>query len=101
MEIKAEIGVGEARRVGLHGGESILLRKLAKEYDLSDRGAAYHYLSRRQGKGEVVTGLLFVQEGGADMHELSRLGETPLSALQHERLCPGSNALAELQDRLR
>ncbi|CAI8028427.1 2-oxoacid:ferredoxin oxidoreductase subunit beta [Geodia barretti] len=101
VEIKAEIGVGEAHRVDLHGGESILLRKLAKEYDLSDRGAAYHYLSRRQGKGEVVTGLLFMQEGGADMHELSRLGETPLSTLQHERLCPGSNALAELQDRLR
>ena len=101
VEIKAEIGVGEAHRVDLHGGESILLRKLAKEYDLGDRGAAYHYLSRRQGKGEVVTGLLFVQEGGADMHQLSRLGETPLSTLQHERLCPGSNALAELQDRLR
>ena len=101
VEIKAEIGVGEAHRVDLHGGESILLRKLAKEYNLSDRGAAYHYLSRRQGKGEVVTGLLFMQEGGADMHELSRLGKTPLSTLQHERLCPGSNALAELQDRLR
>ncbi len=100
-EIKADIGRGESQRVELHGGGSILLRKLAREYDIGDRGEAYRYLDARQGKGEVVTGLLFLQEGGADMHELSRLGETPLAALPYGRLCPGSDALAELQNRLR
>ena len=101
VEIKAEIGVGETQHVELHGGADILLRKLAKEYDTGDRGEAYRYLSQRQGKGEVVTGLLFIEDNGADMHRLSRLGETPLSELPFERLCPGSEALAELQDRLR
>ncbi|WP_446830895.1 2-oxoacid:ferredoxin oxidoreductase subunit beta [Candidatus Foliamicus sp.] len=101
VEIKADIGLGESKRVELHGGGSILLRKLAEEYDISDRGAAYRYLDARQGKGEVVTGLLYLKEGVADMHELSRLGETPLSDLPHTRLCPGSAALADLQQRLR
>lgn len=101
VEIKAEIGVGETQHVELHGGGDILLRKLAKEYDTGDRGEAYRYLSQRQGKGEVVTGLLFIEDNGADMHRLSRLGETPLSELPFERLCPGSEALAELQNRLR
>ena len=101
VEIKAELGVGEPQRVQLHGGGSILLRKLDQDYDASDRGAAFAYLSRRQARGEVVTGLLFVKEGAADMHELARLGETPLAELPHERLCPGSGALADLQDRLR
>ena len=101
VEIKAEIGVGETQHVELHGGGDILLRKLAKEYDTGDRGEAYRFLSRRQSKGEVVTGLLFVEDNGADMHQLSRLGETPLSELPFERLCPGSDALAELQNRLR
>ncbi len=101
VEIKAEIGVGETQHVELHGGGDILLRKLAREYDTGDRGEAYRYLSQRQSKGEVVTGLLFIEDNGADMHRLSRLGETPLSELPFERLCPGSEALAELQDRLR
>ena len=101
VEIKAELGVGEAQQVQLHGGGSILLRKLDHEYDASDRSAALAYLSRRQGNGEVATGLLFVEEGGADMHEHARLGETPLAELPYERLCPGSGALADLQDRLR
>ena len=101
VEIKAEIGLGESQRVELHGGGSILLRKLDEEYDVSDRGAAYRYLDARQGKGEVVTGLLYFKEGAADMHEMSRLGSTPLAQLPHERLCPGSAALAELQERLR
>ena len=101
VEIKAEIGVGETQHVELHGGGDILLRRLAKEYDISDRGEAYRFLNQRQRKGEVVTGLLFVEDNGADMHQLSRLGETPLSELPFERLCPGSDALAELQNRLR
>ena len=100
-EIKAEIGLGEARRVELHGGGSILLRKLAEEYDVSDRGAAYRYLDARQGKGEVVTGLLYLGNGAADMHQLSRLGETPLADVPYRRLCPGAAALADLQERLR
>lgn len=101
VEIKAELGAGETQQVELHGGGSILLRKLAKEYDVSDRGAAYRYLSHRQGKGEVVTGLLHLRQGEADMHQSSQLGDTPLAELPYERLCPGSGALAELQNRLR
>lgn len=101
VEIKARIGVGETQHVELHGGGDILLRRLAKEYDIGDRGEAYRFLNQRQRKGEVVTGLLFVEDNGADMHQLSRLGETPLSELPFERLCPGSDALAELQNRLR
>ncbi len=101
VEIKADIGVGETQKVEVHGGGNILLRKLAQEYDVSDRGAAYHYLTQRQGKGEVVTGLLFAEDGAADMHELNRLGEMPLSKIPYERLCPGSDRLADLQARLR
>ena len=101
VEIKAEIGMGEAQQVEWHGGGSILLRKLDQEYDLGDRGAALNYLSNRQGKGEIVTGLLFVREGAQDMHALNRLGDTPLAKIPYERLCPGSDSLAGLQARLR
>ena len=44
----------------------------------------------------MVTGLLYVDESGADMHALSETVEAPLVSLPYEALCPGSAALEEL-----
>jgi 2-oxoglutarate ferredoxin oxidoreductase subunit beta len=96
-EIRADYGEGDARTVQMHDGSLVRFRKLGDEYDPTDRDAAYATVRRHQERGEVVTGLLFLEEdGGDDMHALNRTVGAPLHDQPYERLCPGSAALAEL-----
>ncbi len=52
-------------------------------------------------RGEVPTGLLYIDESAPDMHEVNRTVGEPLTRIPFERLCPGSAALAELQKEYR
>jgi 2-oxoglutarate ferredoxin oxidoreductase subunit beta len=74
---------------------------VAQEYDPTNRDAAYAYLRARLKQGEVVTGLLYIDESAADMHAVAGTVETPLVDLAFETLCPGKAALAELMDEYR
>ena len=59
------------------------------------------YLQNHAGKGEVITGLLYLDESVGDLHEMNQTPETALSKLPYAKLCPGSAALAKLQDEFR
>src|SRR6185436_8374404 len=67
-EIQAEYAEGGAREVRMHDGSVVRFRKLDAGYDPTDRDAAYATVKRLQQGGEVVTGLLYVEEDAADMH---------------------------------
>ena len=44
-------------------------------------------------RGEVPTGLLYVDERRRDMHDINGTTDVPLSQVPFEKLCPGSAAL--------
>ena len=96
-EIKAQYDEGEAMPVEMHDGSRIVLRKVAREYDPADRASVYSYLERHHQAGEIVTGLLYYDDSLQEMHDLSQIADQPLSAIPHERLCPGNEALRALQ----
>jgi 2-oxoglutarate/2-oxoacid ferredoxin oxidoreductase subunit beta len=100
-EISAEIPDKSLVTVTMHDGSVVRFRKVDSDYDPRDRDAAYAYVRARQAKGEVVTGLLHIDENAADMHGVSGTVDTPLVELPYEELCPGSSALAELMDEYR
>jgi 2-oxoglutarate ferredoxin oxidoreductase subunit beta len=52
-------------------------------------------------RGEVVTGLLYIDETGSDMHAIANTAKTPLVDLPYDELCPGSEKLAELMEEYR
>ena len=85
----------------LHDGSRIRLRKTRADYDPCDREAAFSYVRRRMREGEYLTGLLYVDTGGREMHEINRTVETPLNDLPYESLCPGGAALGEILGRYR
>jgi 2-oxoglutarate ferredoxin oxidoreductase subunit beta len=99
-EIRVEIADGGAREVRMHDGSIVRFRKLAADYDPTDRDAAYATVKRLQSEGEVVTGLLFVEEDAGDMHALNGTVERSLYDYPYEQLCPGSAALEALMDEL-
>src|SRR5437588_4675767 len=57
-EITADYAPGEVVEVPQHDGSLIRLRKLAADYDPTDRIKVMNYLQQRAAAGEVVTGLL-------------------------------------------
>ncbi len=99
--ITAEYESGTVRNVMLHDGSWVRLRKVAENYDPTDRDRSYAYIRERQKEGEVVTGLLYLSADSSDVHEQANTVATPLTQLTHEQLCPGGAELDELQTRFR
>jgi 2-oxoglutarate ferredoxin oxidoreductase subunit beta len=96
-EITAAISESGTRSVSMHDGSIVRFRKVHEGYDPTDRDGAYAYVRKMQDAGEVVTGLLYVEPDSADMHTEAGTVDGPLTALPFESLCPGSDALEELQ----
>jgi len=51
--------------------------------------------------GEIVTGLLYYDDGLEEMHDLNNIVDRPLGSVPYEKLCPGQSALKKLQDNFR
>jgi 2-oxoglutarate ferredoxin oxidoreductase subunit beta len=92
---------GTVQIVEQHDGSKIALRKIAADYDVHDRRAATNYLLERQEEGEVVTGLLYVEADGEDLHAHLGTVAKPLNALNERELCPGSAVLEKFNASLR
>jgi 2-oxoglutarate ferredoxin oxidoreductase subunit beta len=98
--IEADYEPGEVIEITQHDGTQLRLRKLHDGYDPGDRLAAISHIHTHQERGEVVTGLLFVDPGADDLHEHLNTVEMPLNRLVEADLCPGSAALAALNSEL-
>ena len=96
----AEITIGQYDReveVAMHDGSKILLKKLAPDYDPTNKLLAFTTLEEARARQEFITGLIYVNEQERpDLHELLQLVDTPLSQLPAEILRPGREELAKV-----
>lgn len=100
-EITTEYDPGEMIDVKQHDGKIIRLRKVSKDYDPSDRIAAMTYLQQKQAAGEIVTGLLYLDEDPVDIHAALKTVDRPLNTLSDEDLCPGAAEIGKINASLR
>jgi 2-oxoglutarate ferredoxin oxidoreductase subunit beta len=99
--ITAEYGAGTVRAVTMHDGGQVRLRKVAEDYDPTDRDRAYAYIRERQRAGEIVTGLLYLSSDSEDLHQQNGTVPGALTTIPFEQLCPGNDELQKLQQRFR
>lgn len=99
--ISAQFDPGEAKAVTLHDGSCVMLRRTEDNYDPSDRSRALQYLETARSRGEVVTGLMYMNEDLPEMHDLFGTTERPLTDIPYEELSPGAEALRKLQAKMR
>jgi 2-oxoglutarate/2-oxoacid ferredoxin oxidoreductase subunit beta len=99
IEVKYEPGTVEV--VEQHDGSKLALRKLAADYDIHDRTAALGHLQHHAAKGQIVTGLLYIERESEDLHDNLSTVEQPLNSLGEKDLCPGSAALDKINASLR
>jgi 2-oxoglutarate/2-oxoacid ferredoxin oxidoreductase subunit beta len=100
-EITASFPPGAVVDVPQHDGTVLRLRKLHADYDATDRYAALSYMQRHAERGEIVTGLLYLDALATDLHASLNTVATPLHALGRDTLCPGSERLDRINAGLR
>ena len=100
-EITTSYEAGSVNDLLMHDGTTIRLHKLAKDWDPLDRSSAMNAMHRARLKGEILTGLLYVDPASSDLHGLLNSSDKPLNKLTQSELCPGSTALDKLNASLR
>jgi 2-oxoglutarate/2-oxoacid ferredoxin oxidoreductase subunit beta len=100
-EITASYEAGSIEELTMHDGTAIHLHKLAKDWDPMNRFSAINAMQKARSKGEILTGLLYMNQDSQDLHDLISTTERPLNSMGHDDLCPGSDALAKLNAGLR
>ena len=99
--ITVDYAPGSVQVVEQHDGTKLALRKIDADYDAHDRLAAMTFLQKHAAKGQVVTGLLYVDPDADDLHAHLDTVETPLNTLEANDLCPGTTALDKINASLR
>jgi 2-oxoglutarate ferredoxin oxidoreductase subunit beta len=99
--ITVDYAPGTVQVVEQHDGTKLALRKVDADYDVHDRLAAMAFLQKHAAKGQVVTGLLYVDAEAEDLHSHLNTVEAPLNTLGEKELCPGTAALEKINAALR
>ena len=100
-EITAQAAPGEAVDVRQHDGTLLRLRSLHPEYDPTDRYASMAFMQSHHARGEVLTGLLYVDPLATDLHTALNTTARPLNTLGSGELCPGAGVLDKINASLR
>ena len=99
--ITADYEEGSVIDVTLHDQSRVRLRKLDAGYDPSDQAGALQHIMARQAKGEVVTGLLYLDTGETELKEKMEMVAAPLNSLGVAELRPDMAALEKIKVGLR
>jgi 2-oxoglutarate ferredoxin oxidoreductase subunit beta len=100
-DIRIEYDAGTTTEVTLHDGSRLYLKKVADEYDPTDRQAALHLIQETAGRGEFATGVLYVDPRKADFVSMLNLVDEPLATLPLARVRPGREVLDEVMESLK
>ncbi len=100
-EITTSYEAGSVKDLLMHDSSSIRLHKLEKDWDPLDRMSSIIAVQKAKQKGEILTGLLYLDPESSDLHNILKTSDRPLNALTKDELCPGSDALSKLNASLR
>jgi 2-oxoglutarate ferredoxin oxidoreductase subunit beta len=85
----------------MHDGSRLLLHKLERDYDPTDKARALGVLHEMSRHGELPTGILYLDSTREHFIDLLDLVDEPLSELPEARVRPPRSALDEILDGLR
>ena len=97
-EIEVEYEPGNVQDIELADGSHVMLRKLDRAYDATDRIGALRVVHEARGRGELVTGLLYVNPASEDLCERERVPRQPLKDLGEADLRIGRAEWAKLME---
>jgi 2-oxoglutarate ferredoxin oxidoreductase subunit beta len=100
-DIAVDYDPGTTLDVTLHDGSRLLLRKLGTDYDPTRKTDALRVLTEAHDKGEIVTGLFYVDTKAQSFIELLNVVDEPLATLPEARVRPPQRVLNEIMEELK
>jgi 2-oxoglutarate ferredoxin oxidoreductase subunit beta len=100
-DISVEIAEGETREVEMHDGSRLRIRKLERDYDPTNKMSALAMLGEAQEKGEVLTGVLYVNTQKPNFLQLLNMTDEKLSTLPQSTVRPPQSVLDQVMEELR
>jgi 2-oxoglutarate ferredoxin oxidoreductase subunit beta len=100
-DISVEYDPGTTTNVKMHDGSRLLLRKVAEDYNPSDKLAAMKLLHETARRGEFATGILYIEPDKDDFIDTLNMVPEPLAFLPQERVRPSKAVLEQIMDGLR
>jgi 2-oxoglutarate ferredoxin oxidoreductase subunit beta len=95
-EIQVELDPGEVTAVEMHDGSRLMLKKLGRDYDPTDRIAAITLLEEARCRATLLTGLIYFNEDQEPLHDIENLTATPLSQLSEAQMRPDRDSLNQI-----
>jgi 2-oxoglutarate ferredoxin oxidoreductase subunit beta len=100
-DISVDIPEGQVMDVPMHDGSHLRIRKLDRDFDPTDRFGALAALEESEAKGEVLTGVLYVNTGKPTFMELLNVVDEPLGTLPESHTRPARTVLDQVMEELR
>lgn len=100
-EIAVDYAAGSRKAVTMHDGSLIRLSKLSSGWDPSDKASALNALQQAKARGDILTGLLYIDTESKDLHGMLKTTDVPLNQLSEKDLCPGQAILDEVNKEFR
>src|SRR5438270_3030172 len=99
--ISVDYDPGTTIEVEMHDGSKLRLRKLEEDYDPTNRIRAITRLNEAKEKGEMLTGVLYVNTKAPNFLDMLNITEEPLATLPASAVRPGPEVLQQVMEELR
>src|SRR3981189_564631 len=100
-DIAVEYDPGTTVSVTMHDGSHLQLRKLEEDYDPTDKIRAISRLTEAHEKGEVRTGMFYVNTKAPNFIDMLDVVDQPLATLPESMTRPGREVLDAAMEELR
>ena len=100
-DITVEYDPGTTVEVTMHDGSRLRLRKLEEDYDPTDRIKSITRLHEAHSKGDVLTGVLYLNTQAPSFVDMLNLTDDPLATLPESVVRPGREVLDQVMEELR
>ena len=95
-EIVVDYEDGSFKEVTMHDVSTILLKKLERDYDPTNRAEAFRILEEGNRECCLVTGLVYIAQDVPTLVDQYNLPDEPLNRLPEERIRPGRDAIEKI-----
>jgi 2-oxoglutarate/2-oxoacid ferredoxin oxidoreductase subunit beta len=99
--IDVDYDPGTTASVRMHDGSALRLRKLELDYDATDKVNALKVLAEAHDKGEILTGVFYVNTKAPTFMDLLNIGDQPLGQLPESMVRPPKSVLDEVMAELK
>jgi 2-oxoglutarate ferredoxin oxidoreductase subunit beta len=95
-DIIVEYEEGETIDVTMHDGSTVVLKKLERDYDPTDRSRAIELLEEANRKDWLITGLIYIDTDQPSLFDIYNLTDKPLNRLSEDQMRPPKETITKV-----